>query len=526
MTRRSCVLAALSIVLALASALGTADGPPSRSTLAAPLDAPLAAPDNSIVLQPFLSGFSFPVFMTHAGDGTNRLWVVEKSGLIKLVVNGVVRPTPYLDLVDTVSDSGEQGLLGLAFHPQYESNGKFYVYYTANPSSGSVGNNTLVEYHVDEDNPAIANPVPVRTLLSMPDIATNHNGGTIAFGQDGKLYLATGDGGSTPERAQDPMSLFGKVLRIDVDVPGTPQPPGFGYSIPSDNPFVGNPAYRPEIWALGLRNPYRWSVDRQTGDLFIADVGAGTWEEVSFLRRGVGGINLGWVIREGKHCTPPTTSCQTSGLTDPILEYDRATNGVGSPAAVAGGYRYRGSQNPALQGIYFYADFYSGKIWKGIASGHSWGAIEALDTTHNIAAFGEDEAGELYVVTAGGQILRVLQAASPPAANCSQRPRFAVQSTRTGPGTLQVTLTATDSPTVSGNVLQSLAFNRILNAFVTIGSQANQINPFTVSFAPGTTSTQVTVRRNQPGQAMQVDFGATDRCGLWQSFVGGGPNMP
>jgi len=260
--------------------------------------------------------------------------------------------------------------------------------------------------------------------------------------------------------------------------------------------------------------------------MFIADVGAGSYEEVSFLRKGVGGINLGWVIREGKHCTPPTSSCQTSGLTDPILEYDRATNGITSPAAVTGGYRYRGSQNPALQGIYFYADFYTGKIWKGIASGNFWGPIEALDSDHNISSFGEDEAGELYVVTFGGQIFRLLQAASPPAANCSQRPRIAVQSIRTASGTLQVTLTATNSASVTGNVLQSLAFNHILNASVTIGAQANQVNPFTVSFAPGTTTTQFTATRITSGQAMQVDFGVTDRCGLWQTFVGGGPTMP
>jgi glucose/arabinose dehydrogenase len=164
MTRRSCVLVALSVVLAFTSVLGTDGGDFSQRTLAAPL----ALPDNSIVLQPFLSGFSFPLFMTHAGDGTNRLWVVEKSGLVKLVVGGVVRPTPYLDLVDSVIDVSEQGLLGLAFHPQYEANGRFFVYYTANATPGSVGNNTLVEYHVDETNPKIANPVPVRTLLSGP----------------------------------------------------------------------------------------------------------------------------------------------------------------------------------------------------------------------------------------------------------------------------------------------------------------------------------------------------------------------
>lgn len=532
MTRRSAVLVALSVVLALTSLLGADVGARPRETLAAPLTGPLAAPDNSIALQSFASGFAFPVFMTHAGDGTNRLYVVEKTGLVKLIdSNGQVLST-FLDLTDIVVHSNpqgqltEQGLLGLAFHPQYETNRRFFVYYTEAGSPTGVGNNVLAELHRHPSNPNVAIDSIVHKFLSIPDLASNHNGGTIAFGQDGKLYLATGDSGPGAHTAQDLTSLFGKVLRLDVDTPPsgptTPDPPGADYALPTDNPFFGQGGgVREEIWALGFRNPYRWSFDRQTGDMLIADVGAGTWEEVSLLRKGIGGLNMGWVIREGKHCTPPSTSCQTSGLTDPILEYDHSQG-----CSITGGYRYRGSQNPALQGLYFYGDFCSGRIWKGIASGHSWGAIEALDTAHNITAFGEDESGELYVVASSGQILRLSQAASPPAANCGQRPRIAVNTIRTSSGTLQVTLTATDSATVTDNVLQSLAFNRILNAAVTSGSQANQVNPFTVSFAPGTTTAQFTARRTQSGLPMQVDFGVTDRCGLWQSFVGGGANMP
>ena len=175
-------------------------------------------------LQPFLSGFAFPVFMTHAGDGTNRLWVVEKSGLIKLVVNGEVRDTPFLDLVDEVVDAGEQGLLGLAFHPQYETNRRFFVWYTASRFSRPASETTpLPSTTVSVGNPEIADAAPVHTFLSIPDFAGNHNAGTIAFGQDGKLYLATGDGGASALTAQDPQSLFGKVLRIDVDAPQTPQ---------------------------------------------------------------------------------------------------------------------------------------------------------------------------------------------------------------------------------------------------------------------------------------------------------------
>jgi glucose/arabinose dehydrogenase len=496
----------------------------------------LSAPDNSISLQPFVSGFTFPVFMTHAGDGTNRLWVVEKSGLIKLVVNGSVRPTPFLNLVDTVSEEGEQGLLGLAFHPNYESNGRFFVWYTANPSPGSVGNNTLAEYHVDENNPEIANPVPVRILLSIPDTATNHNAGTIAFGQDGKLYIATGDGGATFPTAQDPTSLYGKVLRIDVDTPPTmqtaPDPPGSGYSLPTDNPFFGQGGgVREEIWALGLRNPYRWSFDRLTGDMFIADVGAGSWEEVSLLPRGVGGLNFGWVIREGAHCGPFNPApCPTAGFTDPILEYDRATNGP-TPAAITGGYRYRGFTNSPLYGVYLYADVYSGKIWKGIYRSSpppgqpNWTSVEALDTTLSIASFGEDRFGELYVVDAFGTIYRIVPAAPAPCA-AGGRPRVDVQSVRTSPGVLTVTVSATTNATTTTNALQSIEFTRIDNALVTIGAQVDQQSAFTFPFPGGSPSGQFTVRRKQAGLPMTVHLAITDACGPWQTFVGGGANMP
>jgi glucose/arabinose dehydrogenase len=534
MARRSYVLAALGIVLAFTSVFGADGNLPSvrpRTTLAAPLAGPMAAPDNSITLQPFLSGLSAPVLITHAGDGSGRLFVVEKAGVIKIVVGGQVRSTPFLDLTSIVQgpSNTEQGLLGLAFHPQYETNGRFFVFYTAKPPpqpTTNVGSNTLAEYHVSEGDPEIANPVPVRTLLSIPDRATNHNGGMIAFSpvdSNSYLYIGTGDEGTGGANAQDPLSLYGKILRIDVDTPGTPAPPGSGYSVPSTNPFVGNAAYRPEIWALGFRNPWRWSFDRQTGDMFIGDVGQQAWEEIDripSLLVGQNGRNFGWSIREGAHCRPPATSCATSGLTDPILEYD---HGLG--CSVTGGYRYRGSANPALQGIYFYGDFCAGRIWKGIASGAFWGAIEAIDTPHNISSFGEDELGELFVVTLGGSVFRLVQAA-PPAANCSSRPRVTVQSTRTSPGTLDVTLTATDSPTVTNNELQSIAFNHIVNGFVTIGTQVDQQSPFTVTLPAGSRSARFTAERNQGGQPLHVDFSVTDRCGPWQTFVGGGATMP
>jgi glucose/arabinose dehydrogenase len=518
MSRRSWVLAAVSIVLAFASALGADGGIPDahpQRVLAAPLDAPLAAPDNSIVLQPFLSGFSFPVFMTHAGDGTNRLWVVEKSGLVKLVVNGQVRPTPFMDLIDEVADAGEQGLLGLAFHPQYETNRRFFVYYTAAGSPTGVGNNT-----------EIANPVPVRTLISIPDRFSNHNGSTIAFGPDGYLYVSMGDegsGGDPDDNAQNPLSLYGKMLRLDVDNGGNPTfPPNYTYSIPPSNPFVGNPGFRPEIWALGFRNPYRWSFDRQTGDIFVGDVGQGAWEEIDFLPSGVGGQNFGWDDREGAHCFEPLSGCRTAGLTDPILEYN---HGLG--CAITGGYRHRKASETALYGQYFYGDFCSGRVWRAVQTdcASTWATVEALDTSHQITSFAEDESGDLYVVASSGQILRIAPTQQPPPAP-AVRPRVIVQSTRIGAGTLQVNVGVTTNATTPVNSLQSIAFTRIDNARVSIGSQVNQETPFTFTAPGGSQGVGFTVSRKQAGLPMTVHLTATDICGPWRSFVGGGVNMP
>ena len=550
MTRRSCVLAALSIILALTSALGPDVGR-SRSMLAAPLDAPMAAPDNSIALQPFLSGFNQSIFMTHAGDGTNRLWVVEKGGVIKLVVNGNVRSTPYLNLTDQVSEVGEQGLLSLAFHPKYETNGRFFVIYSANPPGPNscaaptldCGDITLQEYHVAQignPNSEIANPVPVRTLFSIKDRFSNHNGSTIGFGRDGYLYVSMGDegsGGDPDDNAQNPLSFYGKMLRLDVDNGGNPNfPPNYTYTIPPSNPFVGNPAFRPEIWALGFRNPYRWSFDRLTGDIFLGDVGQGAWEEIDFLPFGAGGLNFGWDDREGAHCFEPMTGCQTAGRTDPIFEYDRATNGSSFPAAVTGGYRYRGTQNPSLQGAYFYADFYSGKIWKGLferpvnSPAPFWRAVHALNSGLNITSFGEDEACELYVVTFGGSISRLVE--SSPPLSCSIRPKINVTSVRVDSGKLQVNVGVTTNSTITANQVQSIAFTQISNAFVTIGNLGERDTPFT--FTPPTPGPAVgfTVRRKPPTppgappQAMTVRLTITDVCGPWVTLVGGGSLMP
>jgi hypothetical protein len=235
-----------------------------------------------------------------------------------------------------------------------------------------------------------------------------------------------------------------------------------------------------------------------------------------------GGGNYGWDDREGAHCYEPSSGCLTAGRIDPILEYSRALNGPPC-TSITGGYRYRGVQYTALAGIYFYADYCTGRVWKGVQSGSSWTAVEALDTTHRITSFGEDQAGELYVLTAGGAIFKIVQASG---TACPDRPPVTVQSVRTGPGTLTVTLRANDSVSIAGNEIQSVAVTQIVNAFVTLGSQVERQTPFTVTFPGGTPTTQVTVRRQQAGQAFRADLTVTDGCGPWQTFVGGGPSLP
>lgn len=491
----------------------------------------LALPDHSIVPQAFLSGLDQPVFIGHAGDGSGRLFVVEQTGKIKVVVGGQVLPTPFLDLTSNVVVTIEQGLLGLAFHPQFKTNGRFFVFYTAKPppqSTSNAGDNVLAEYRVSPPGSNVADPVAVRTLIAMPDRVHNHNGGMLAFGPDSYLYVGTGDEGGVGDSLHNGQNLgvlFAKILRLDVDHAGSPDPPGFGYSIPPGNPFIGQAGVRPETWAYGFRNPWRWSFDRLTGDLLIGDVGQADWEEIDRLPAGLmgqSGRNFGWSVREGAHCNPPgTPSCSTSGLTDPILEYPHTIG-----CSVIGGYRYRGTGQPALQGHYFYADYCTGMIWKaapfGSASGPWWSA-EALDTAENVSSFGEDEAGELYVVGLGGSIFRLLQAA--PQA-CPVRPRVVIRSVPGGPGTISATVSVTDNASAPNNELRSVSFNRITNALISIGAQVDRQSPFTATLPAGTRGTQFTVRRSQPGLPMQVEVVAVDRCGAWSSFVGAGTGLP
>ena len=354
-----------------------------------------------IALQALPFGFRQPLFLTHAGDSSGRMFVVEKAGTIRIVKAGAVLPTPFLDLTGKVRASGnEQGLLGLAFHPRYAENGRFFVGYTDN-----AGRNTVERYQVSSD-PDRADPASGVVLLAIDDPAQNHNGGMVAFGPDGKLWVGTGDGGASGDRyqnGQNRQALLGKMLRLDVD---SAEP----YGIPADNPYVNDPAYLPEIWAMGMRNPWRYSFDRTNGDLWIADVGQNAYEEVHWVAGGsTGGINFGWPIMEGMHCFPATARCDPSPYALPVAEYGRSGG-----CSVTGGYVYRGAAYPTLNGLYFFGDFCTGKVWSLDRQGDgSWRMTEQLQQPIQISSFGEDEAGEVYITTftgpdGGHQIFRIV----------------------------------------------------------------------------------------------------------------------
>lgn len=353
---------------------------------------------NEIVAQ----GFDRPVHVTHAGDGTGRLFVVEQPGRVKRFHDGAT--TLFLDITDRVLCCGERGLFSVAFPPGYAGQGHFYVNYTRKPDGATV----VARYRVTSD-PDVADPDSEQAVLIIPQPYVNHNGGQLSFGRtDGYLYIGTGDGGSAGDpqnRAQNPASLLGKMLRIDVET-GSP----LTYTVPSSNPYTQTAGYRGEIWALGLRNPWRFSFDRQTGDLYIGDVGQNAWEEIDFLPAAApGGANFGWRCLEGTHTYNTSSPCDDpaflAGLTDPLAEYSHSEG-----QSVTGGFVYRGFDFPALTGRYFFADFSQGKIWSMNASTGALPELE-LDTGLAFSSFGQDEGGELYVVDyGGGRIRRVADA--------------------------------------------------------------------------------------------------------------------
>ncbi|MBN1992074.1 MAG: PQQ-dependent sugar dehydrogenase [Anaerolineae bacterium] len=357
---------------------------------------PPAPPLDSLAIRiiPIADGFTRPTFLTNAGDGRGRLFVVEQAGRILIIEDGQVKPTPFLDIVSIVgSDANEQGLLSVAFHPNYASNGLFFVNYT-----NKTGDTTLARYRVSA-NLDVADPGSAEILLTIAQPYGNHNGGQLAFGPAGYLYVGMGDGGAANDphdNGQNLNTLLGKILRLDVDHAAP-------YGVPADNPFVDRDEARPEIWSLGWRNPWRFSFDRATGDMYIADVGQNNYEEVNVEVAGTpGGQNYGWRLMEGLHCFKPA-ACNPASLEVvlPLVEYDH-----GQGCSVTGGYVYRGSQFPALSGIYFYGDYCSGIIWglRQEADGNWAQAPLFPPGSFNISSFGQDEAGELYVVNHQGDI--------------------------------------------------------------------------------------------------------------------------
>jgi glucose/arabinose dehydrogenase len=355
------------------------------------------AQDARVELRQLASGLEMPVAIAHAND--NRLFITLQRGTVVIFDGTSLLPTPFLDIRSIVECCGEQGLLSIAFHPRYRDNGFFYAYYV----EAGGANLAIARYRVSSDpNRADASSGSVLLRIPHPNNA-NHNGGQLQFGPDGYLYIGTGDGGAggdPPNNAQNLNVLLGKLLRIDVDS-------GNAYGIPSSNPSFA----RREIWAYGLRNPWRFTFDRINGDLFIADVGQGDIEEIDLQRASsIGGENYGWRRMEGTRCYNPSSNCNNGTLVQPILEYDHA----GGACSVTGGYRYRGADFPRLGGMYIYADFCTG-VMSGATeqSNGTWTTRTLLRTGRAVSTFGEDVRGELYLGDYAGRLFRIVDATPP-----------------------------------------------------------------------------------------------------------------
>ena len=383
---------ALLILIAMPIMLTRAQEPEEEIVIARE-SAPSAA---SFQLTAVAAGLDRPLYVTHAGDGTNRLFLLEQTGKIWIIDEGERDPDPYLDVSKLISPSAdrpysEQGLLGLAFHPVYESNGVFFLSYTDRG-----GSSVIARYEVSADDANLADAESAEIIFELAQPYANHNGGHIEFGPDGYLYMALGDGGS----ANDPLGagqnlqlLLGSILRIDVDVEA-------GYAIPPDNPFEDDPAARDEIWSYGLRNVWRFNFDRLTGDMYMADVGQNQWEEINFQpANSAGGENYGWNVWEGAHIF---AGGNAPGHVPPIFEYSHAVG-----CSVTGGVVYRGGTIPDLEAVYLFGDYCSGRIWGAWRDQElNWRAEELMNSIMAISSFGEDEAGEIYVIDYSGTLYR------------------------------------------------------------------------------------------------------------------------
>lgn len=372
---------------------------PTDTSALEPTEVPTTTPTNTVGNVEFpdpqqyhwasvVSGLQSPIGIANAGDGSGRLFVIEQGGDIRIVENGQLLDQPFLNIRDRVGANGsERGLLGLDFHPKYKENGYFYVNYT-----DQNGNSVVSRFHAQANT---ADPASEKKLLSVEQPFPNHNGGSVAFGPDGYLYLGFGDGGSGGDPLGNGQSLttfLGKILRIDVDS-------GDPFVVPIDNPFMdGNVAH--EIWAYGLRNPWRFSFDSATGDMYIADVGQNQWEEVDFLAAGSpGGANFGWNVMEGSHAYDGSDS---EAYIAPVAEYSHADG-----CSITGGYVYRGTALPEWQGIYLYGDYCSGTIWGLYQDASGWKSDALFETGANISSFGVDENGEIYFSGYKGEIFRL-----------------------------------------------------------------------------------------------------------------------
>lgn len=379
------------------AAPGVATGTPTATDVS---DRRLEPERIDLAFETVFDGLASPLLLTHSGDGSQRLFVVEQGGQILVGERGGELET-FLDVSELIVSGGEQGLLGLAFHPRFENNGRFFVNYT-----DTNGDTVVAEY--ERATETRADPASARTLLQIDQPFANHNGGHLAFGPDGFLYIATGDGGAAEDPrgfAQNLSTLLGKILRIDVDSKSQDRP----YGIPPDNPFAGDTLPRPEIWAYGLRNPWRFSFDRSTGKMWIGDVGQSEFEEIDVaLADPAEAINFGWDIMEGPECMQPAASrtrpsCDKEGLELPVAGY-----GPDLGCSVTGGYVYRGEDYPDMQGAYFFSDYCSGRIWVLDASDPGSGNTELIDTDFSVSSFGEDERGELYLTDfAAGAVVRL-----------------------------------------------------------------------------------------------------------------------
>jgi glucose/arabinose dehydrogenase len=361
-----------------------------------------------IKLKLITKGFTSPVGMASPKDGTNRVFVVEQGGKIKIIKNGTLLPVPFINISDKLDGLNiaysEKGLLGLAFHPDYKNNGRFFVYYSAPfDNKGFDHKSVLAEYKVSPANPDLALTTG-SIILEIPEPESNHNGGCLQFGKDGYLYIGVGDGGGAGDQhgsmgnGQNLTTLLGKILRIDVNPAKSGTSANKPYAIPADNPFLNIKNAQPEIYAYGLRNPWRFSFDRIAGTLYCADVGQDEWEEVDVIEKGK---NYGWRIMEARHCFNPSSNCNTSGLTLPIDEYSHQVG-----ISICGGYMYRGAMFPSLHGTYFFSDWSGKMFYLKQQTDRTWkrGEVIADDNKTNdmgakINSMGEDENGEVYIIT-------------------------------------------------------------------------------------------------------------------------------